>query len=401
MNEVGWAGQGQWLRADLHMHSRASDGAVDITTLATRARENGCEVIAVTDHGDRKLRAATPEYMTDIATARLANSGLVLLAGLEWNVPPFGGREHAGVLFPDDPDVGPALAEFKQRFDDYDRGDESQPTAEAALAWLTEISRNLPTKPVVIYNHPTRKDDTSLENVQDVLNWRKGNDLVIGFEGGPGHQGKPPIGSYGGKEPAIDRWDPVVARPGDAWDKLLQQGMDISGASANSDFHTDSPNDLNDFWPCQFAETWIYAPDKSIDGVLRALRAGAFFGSHGHIVRELELTALVDGLTRPAMVGEVLRVPEDSEVAVVLSFEVPASDWQQQPNSVDTVDFFVITPSNVDVRSHTIKGAGSQTVGDRVKVGKEGVVVRARVRRTIADGPDLMAYTNPIRVRSW
>src|SRR5205085_128756 len=120
------------------------------------------------------------------------------------------------------------------------------------------------------YNHPSRQDASSMENVPDVLAWRKVNDLVIGFEGAPGHQGSKAIGSYHYKVKPIDRWDPVVATVGDAWDTLLGQGIDVWGAQAHSDFHNDSPSGLNDYWPGQFSETWLYAPDRSANAVLRA-----------------------------------------------------------------------------------------------------------------------------------
>ena len=197
------------------------------------------------------------------------------VSGLEWNVPPYGGREHATVLVPDGPSEGARLAEFRQRFDDYDRADESKATAEAGLDWLAGIAHDLPLTPVVIYNHPSRKRTSSRSNVDDMVRWRSASDVVIGFEGGPGHQGRLPFGSYSDKEPTIDRWDPVVARPGDAWDQLLQRGYDVHGAVASSDFHNDNPADLNDFWPCQFAETWYYVPEKTVSGVLRAMRAGS------------------------------------------------------------------------------------------------------------------------------
>jgi hypothetical protein len=397
--EHAWAGKGQWIRGDTHTHTTASDGGQEIAALVTRAKEHGCEAVAITDHADRQLRAGTGEYIGAILAARAANPDMVIVAGLEWNVPPFGGREHATLLVPDDANAGAMLAEFKQRFDDYDRGDESKPIAAEALEWLVEAARRLPIKPVVVYNHPSRKDASSLENIDDMIGWRSVNDVVIGFEGAPGHQGKPPIGSYAAQVPTIDRWDPVVARPGDTWDTLLQRGYDVVGALASSDFHNDNPADLNDFWPCQFAETWYYVPAKTTAGLLQAMRAGAFYGVHGRIVRNLELTALVEGLARPLMVGEGAQVETGTEVPVVLSFDVPATDWQGQPNKVDAVEFMVITPSGVDTRLHRITGTGGQTATERVIVGAEGVVVRARLRREVADGPDLMAYTNAIRIR--
>lgn len=397
--EHEWSGKGQWLRGDTHLHTRASDGGHEIEPLVAKAKAHGCDVIAITDHADRQLRAATPEYILGIGAATKANPDMVVIPGLEWNVPPSGGNEHATLLVPDDRAAGPMLAEFKRRFDDYDRDDGAKPSAEEALRWLVETARGQPVKPVVIYNHPSRKDESSQLNVDDMIRWRGVNDLVIGFEGGPGHQGKPPIGSYSGKETPIDRWDPVVAKTGGAWDQLLQQGYDVHGAVASSDFHSERPDDLGDYWPCQFAETRYYVPEKTVSGVLRAMRAGSFFGSHGRIVTGLDLTVLVDGLPRPVMAGEAVQVPTGSEVAVALSVEIPERDWQGQPNRVDSAEIFLITPTKVETRLRPITGTGTQVVGDRITVGKEGLVVRARVRRDVPDGPDLMAYTNAIRIR--
>jgi hypothetical protein len=38
------------------------------------------------------------------------------------------------------------------------------------------------------------------------------------------------------------------------------------------------------------------------------------------------------------------------------------------------------------------------TVTERITVPADGIVVRARGRRVISGGPDLMFYTNPIRI---
>ena len=38
------------IRADLHMHSTVSDGSFTIPELIARARQNGLDVIAITDH---------------------------------------------------------------------------------------------------------------------------------------------------------------------------------------------------------------------------------------------------------------------------------------------------------------------------------------------------------------
>lgn len=383
--------------AETHIHTRFSDGSHHADEVASKAVEYGCEAIAITDHADRKLKAATPEYYAAIGAIRSTHPQLVVLAGLEWNIPPYRGREHATVLFPSDTPEENLLAEFKRRFDDYTR-DDPTPPVEDALTWLATGASGQSGPPVVLYNHPSRKDASSLENVDDVVRWRAVNRLVAAFEGAPGHQGKPPIGSYEGKEVPIDRWDPVVARAGDAWDALLLRGVDFHGAIASSDFHNANPDGFADFWPCQFAETWYFVPERTASGLFRALRAGSFFGAHGHIVRNVELSVSAAGLSRPAVAGESIEVPLASSVTVAIRALVPDRDWEGQPNHLDAVEVFVITPDGVTVRTTEVAGAGLVDVRELVTVGEAGAVIRARGRRIVPEGPDLMFYTNAIRI---
>jgi hypothetical protein len=398
--QLAWADRGEWIRGDTHLHTRFSDGAHSPEEIAAQAVTHGCQAIAFTDHADRTLGGASPEYFAAIESVRAARSGLVVVAGLEWNVPPSGGDDHAAVLLPQVPDEGTILAEFKRRFDDFDRDDERRPRIEDALAWLATTAPPA-VKPVVIYNHPSRKDSSSLQNADEILRWRAVNDLAIGFESGPGHQGRPPFGSYSGKVPLIDRWDPVAAQPGDAWDTLLQRGVDVHGAMASSDFHNANPGDLNDFWPCQFAETSYYVPERTPAGLLRALRAGAFYAVHGHIARRVELRLNAVGLPRPAVVGERLRAPLGSVLTASLNLRIPEADWNGAVNRVDVVEFILVTPGGVLVHPHAVSGTGDQRVDQPVTLDAPSLVIRARGRRIVPDGPDLMFYTNAIRVSAF
>ena len=393
-----WAGRGELIRADLHIHTRFSDGKYSVAEMTAKAREHGCEAIAIADHADRGLTAATAEYQADITAARITNPGMPILTGLEWNVPPRGGDEHATLLVPPGPQEWTTLAEFKERFDDYELGDRPKPETAAALTWL-ETRADQGIKPVVIYNHPSRKDPISLDNASDLESWRAVNDIVIGFEGAPGHQGKEPIGSYSYAVQTVDRWDPAAARVGDAWDITLQRGLDVHGAIAGSDFHTDNSQDLNDRWPCQFAETWLDVPERTSVGVLRALRAGSFFAAHGHIARDVELTALVPGLPRAAVAGEIVKLSTPGPVTVALRFVVPDHDWERRPNRIDSVEFIVVSPDVASGVTKPVVGTGPQTISHDFVVGRQGLVVRARGRRVVEDGPDLTFYTNAIRFR--
>ena len=68
--ELPWASSGVWLKADTHVHSKFSDGGSTVDELVDRAVANGCDVLAITDHTDGDLKAATPEYHAAIASAR-------------------------------------------------------------------------------------------------------------------------------------------------------------------------------------------------------------------------------------------------------------------------------------------------------------------------------------------
>src|SRR4030095_15876668 len=98
--------------------------------------KNGCDVVAITDHADEELKAATPEYLDAIRAARVHNPNLAVIAGLEWNLPPGKGDEHAGVLFPSTMETVERFSTFKRRFDDWNKKGENPELADQALQWL-------------------------------------------------------------------------------------------------------------------------------------------------------------------------------------------------------------------------------------------------------------------------
>ena len=394
VRQIPWIGRGQWIKADTHTHTTFSDGAHSVSEVVEKAIEFGCDVVAITDHGDRELRAATPEYAKAIETARSKYPQIVILAGLEWNVPPWGGDEHATVLVPPGDNEWSTLQVFKAMFDDWGREEHDPALAEVALVWLAKQKNSAGLSPFVLLNHPSRKRQRSTDVVEDIDRWRKLNDLVLGFSGAPGHQNTEPLGAYDETIQVVDRWDPVVARVGDAWDILLQRGFDVWAARAPSDFHSRSA----DWWPGEFSETWLYVPERSPAGVFRALKAGCFFAVHGHIARQVELSVEADGLPRPAFCGEVIEVPRGAEIAVRLGLEVPVTDWRGMPNRIDEVEIIVVTAAGAKVHARTTPGPSGSTDLIHIKVPAGGLVVRARGRRTIEEEPDLLFYTNPIRV---
>ena len=436
VRSVEWAETGIWLKADTHVHTQFSDGGEPLAAVVDRAVLHGCEVLAITDHADSGLAATSDEYFEALAEARRKHPQLILLAGLEWNVPPWKGREHATLLVPPDVPERELLRRFQSQFDDWGRSGHNPELAHEALRWLEANHRSPLGAPLVIYNHPHRKRAAGESLVEELSGLRRAGSLLIGLEGGPGHQDYDPLGAYSGSRATIDRWDPAVAEVGGAWDQLLARGTSVWGAIATSDFHAADPDRvpagplarlygtsaatpedgkrrLYDFWPGEFAETWLYAPSADAAGALAALRAGTFFAAHGHIVREVQLQVFAAGLARPAIAGEAIEAPQDAYLDVVLQIDIPLRDWQDEPNRIDELELIGISSgaagllgsdprdggsSPAAVIARQAAAGGAMRVPLRVPAG--GITLRARGRRVVAgDAPDLLFYSNPIEVR--
>ena len=296
LTEIPWALISLPLVMDTHTHTRFSDGKYSVDEVVQLAINHGCDALAITDHSDLSEGAATAGYFSAINAARKKHPGFILFGGIEWNIPPYGGREHVTVLL--DPMLEEnLLGTFKQQFEQDDA------EADQGLEWLAEKTA-IADKAVLIYNHPARKDDDLNENVRDILSWRESNLQFIGFEGAPGHQRKIPTGSYRNHFQTRDRWDPVTAEIGGAWDQLLDLGHNVWAALAVSDFH----NEKMDYSPCEFARIHIYPEDRTARGILAGLRAGSFWADHGHILEDLLFTLSAPGLSLPVTPGEVVRL---------------------------------------------------------------------------------------------
>jgi hypothetical protein len=281
------------------------------------------------------------------------------------------------------------LGPFKQQFE------QENATAEAGLEWLAEKTGSRD-KAVLIYNHPSRKDEDPDENLQDMLAWRDVNPLFIGFEGAPGHQKAAQTGSYKYQIKTQDRWDPVAAEIGGVWDRLLDRGHNIWAALAVSDFH----NDKLDYSPCEFSRTHVLPEDRSARGILAGLRAGTFWADHGHILDDLLFAIVVPDLSFPVTPGEVARLHNNPtiQISVLLKRGVGAR------NSDLVIELIGNGRSGMpEVLSSDRLPPSENTINWNLSDLKPGAdrrsaYFRVRIRKPEQNAPDLMAYTNPIRL---
>ncbi|WP_436715014.1 CehA/McbA family metallohydrolase [Roseiconus lacunae] len=387
LNRIPWIGKGHWLKVDTHAHTTFSDGKFPIIAVVESARNHGCDVIAITDHASHDLGAATEQYFAQIRAAQKQFPEIEIIPGLEWNVPPYDGDEHVTVLT--NPGNDAWLRQFKEDFDGYENTE--VPPALEALRWVDKTADG---EAVLLLNHPSRKRVDPKSIVVDMVNWQSDSQSFIGFAGAPGHQNKAEVGSYLGKLTTIDRWDPATERIGGGWDQLLGSGHRIFAALAPSDFHSPA---YGDYWPGEFSETWVYSPDRSAGGTLQALKAGSFFANHGGIAQHVVLSVECQGLERPVQPGETL-IAAGKPVDVLLEMQIPELDLQGNANSIDEIELIAIVDGDASIIAKSTPKGTQTPLLQNFQVPSAGVVFRARGRRVVTDGPDLMFYTNPVWV---
>ncbi|MGJ8694379.1 MAG: CehA/McbA family metallohydrolase [Thalassotalea sp.] len=392
---------GQWLTIDTHIHTKYSDGNQTVAQLAKQASTYGCNAIAITDHGDYNLnKVATPEYFNDIAKVNESYPYMTIMAGLEWNIPPFMGREHATVLLPKHENSQRDLYAFKTRYDSWGKRDQKLLDAEQALKWLEKNATYNDIAPVVIYNHPSRKDYQHSENKHDIEEWSSYSDMVIGFSGAPGHQKNRAgnNGSYTHKQKTIHGWDPSIAITGAEWDLLLQEGKNVWAARAASDFHGSS----GDFWPCQFSTTHLYSKNNDQNNILQALRAGNFWAQHGKFIDQLAFT--VKNNKNSATMGDNLNVDNYTQVTITLDLTLNERDWQNYSTSLDEIELIVITEDDIrTVKFEPLMYEKSPLkfhFEKKLLINTQDTVLRWRGRSIQAEDHHYMFYTNPIRLTS-
>ncbi|WP_340118355.1 PHP domain-containing protein [Pelagibius sp. 7325] len=393
-----WAGQSVDIVFDHHTHTDFSDGALNVAELVRLARDSGCDALAITDHSDSVGTASYVE-LDAFKVTRQQNAGFLLIGGVEVNMPSYGRREHATVIA--DPslegEILPGIRDAAEITIEQARAAADKTTLDEPLLTLAASHLQRGDDLLMIYNHPSREDRGAEENYTDILRWNTKAPLFIGFAGAPGHQNAKVIGSYRKPQQTIDRWDPVVAEVGGTWDRLLSEGHQLWGALAGSDYH----NATLDMRPCGFARTHLNAAAFSYEAVFQALRAGTFWADHGQILSEFSFFVEVAGLATPVFPGSIVSLRGEGRLiaahvilergpgaaAMPLQIEIIGNCQSGEAEILATLQ--LAADSNEAVATLHPTSPGTDDVS---------CYLRARVRLDKPEAPDLMAYSNPIRL---
>jgi len=290
INAPSWAHKNADTIFDHHTHSLYSDGSLSVDELIDMAYIGGCDAVAITDHS---LKNSVDENkLNQIALLRKKYTSMKIFSGMELGMPSYEGREHVNLLMhPDyEKEILLGIMEQLKSLKNIDKNKRDEYLIKK-LNKLYKISE----KSVGIYNHPSRKDQTSSENKNDINNWNKNGSFINAFSGAPGHQRRPDqVGSYKTNFKTIDRWDPVVANINGTWDQMLSKGENIYGAIASSDFH----NYIMDQLPCDFARIHIAIEEDSYDAILNSLKQGTYWADHGNIINKFKFSVSVEGSER-------------------------------------------------------------------------------------------------------
>lgn len=344
----------RWLAGDHHVHSRFSaryapdpaapdapprpelggDGDNTIIRNAAMARHFGLAWMVSTDHGGPlHSRINAEQAWPELVEARARTPGLILFYGMEFDTP---GAEHSSLIIPPSPHEREALLHLESRYGRREPWpeDPARDTDALMAAALRDMAAMIPA-PVVVINHPSRSA-TGLGAYGDVRPaqlraWGEvAPGVAIGMEGAPGHQadglfadGRPdPAGSRGiyRRFPTMGGFDQMTAHLGGVWDSLLGEGRRW-WITATSDSHRHVSEGGDDFWPGEYAKTWVQARPDAAD-ILDGLRQGRVFVATGDLISELDVTVAAGD--RVAGMGGDLQARPDETVIVTIRLRDPA-----------------------------------------------------------------------------
>lgn len=452
-------GPRQWLAGDHHIHSEFSadyeadpqnptaiprplfgkDGRYSIRKNAEMARSFGLRWMVSTDHGGPDHARINHDIAyPSLLASRKAVPEVIQFFGMEFDTPD---GDHSSLIIPTSTQERSQLREIEQgwsRRNAYPEDPSRDNPAKMIAALKAMGAQRLP--PVLFANHPSRSA-ASLSDYgrYDPAEFRDWNDaaphVAVGMEGAPGHQAgalRPdgsldPEGKRGGyrRVPTMGGFDPMTARLGGLWDSLLGEGRRW-WITATSDSHVHWRDGGKDFWPGEYAKTYVYARANPKD-ILHGLRHGRIFVTTGDLVSEARVQVRSSQGRAVADIGGMLGIRPGSTLTIEISVRDPAApNAAGQDATLKRIDLIIgdVKPASPDRRADTnastrvVKRFDSATwekKGDRITVRYQLKDVRAplylRVRGTNGDETepqpdlagedpwsDLWFYTNPIFV---
>ncbi len=384
-----WAGLNRQVIFDHHAHTDYSDGALTVAELVELSYFNGCDAMAVTDHSGYG-RGVSRTKLDEISMLREKFEGLLIFSGIEIGVPSYNEREHVNLIVSPKHEsyLLPKLSEILKRDHQGDDG----AFINAIKTYFSGVDKK--NDYITVYNHPSRKDESLNENVDDFRELTLKGLSLTAFSGAPGHQRNSAVGSYKALFKTKDRWDPFVADIGGGWDTLLASGERVWGAVSSSDFH----NEGLDYPPCGFSRIHLEVPDKSYDGVISAFQHGTFWADHGGLLYDYEFNVEVGKGSTLAYSGATIDLGNKDEVMLVNVEVARAEKYKDDFLRVDTIS--------------NCRG-GEVTAIEKVLPPEESVFqllmsksdsvekcfIRSRVILEGLDEHKLSAYSNPIFIQ--
>lgn len=260
------AGEGVWLKGDLHLHSHHSDDASDnrMTEIVSEAEQRGMDYFLVTDH-DNHVDGAL-ETWDDPA---YRSESMVILYGAEWTTD----KGHANFVAAEPYDH---LALYRMRNGDIDR--------------ITKLAHRMGVH--VSPSHPTTGDP-----------W------LYGFDG----------------VDSVEVWNALFKFPSDnrealnLWDELLKGGHRIAARGGSDCHHQEGiePLGVNVGTPT----TWVHAHERSGAAIVDALDAGHATISYAPAAERVVLRADADGDGRHEMLMGDNAAPPGSAVDFRVTIE--------------------------------------------------------------------------------
>jgi len=368
-----------WLAGDHHIHSIysvkwdksveppspifAGDAHYSAAMNAQMAQHHGLSWMVTTDHGGPNHSKLNLEHAYPaLLASRQALPQIIQFYGMELDTP---GAKHSSLIIPHSHQESTQLFELEQQYarNEVYPADPSRDTETRMLEALATMKQQ-ENQPIVIVNHPGRTA-TDLGKYTKVTptelrNWHDTAPMVaIGMEGSPGHQasainadGSQNIsGLRGGYKafPTMGGFDQMTAKLGGFWDSMLGEGRRW-WITSSSDSHVHYTEGRTDFWPGEYAKTYIYS-QKNYHDLLENLRAGHVFVTTGDLISELYVSvenismdknSLQNKQTKTAGIGDTLTVSHSNMVEVTIRFLDPeTNNFHFENPRVNRVDLIV------------------------------------------------------------